>query len=155
MPAFTIAELKRELARAKGNGLFEYARNAAAANGLELAWLLGLWSRETNITNVVGDNNHGHGPGQVDDRSHMIPGSLLELCNLSGKIAKEALDFASVNYPHYVGDQRLKIASDDYNAGPRGVRRGMAVGNVDAGSTGHDYGSDVVKRTAVFRRLLA
>jgi hypothetical protein len=154
MPAFTVAELKRELARAKANGLFGLASTAAKAHGIELAWLLGLWSRETNITNETGDGGHGHGPGQVDDRSHTIPGTLFGLADMSAAVARECLDFAATHYPHYVGDQRLKIAADDYNAGPRGVRRGMAAGDVDAGSTGHDYGSDVVKRTVVFRSLL-
>lgn len=154
MPPFTVSELKRELARAQANGLFRMAETAAKAHGIELAWLLGLWSRETNLVNETGDSGHGHGPGQVDDRSHTIPGTLFGLVDMSAAIARECLDFAAANYPHYVGDQRLKLAADDYNEGPRGVRRSMPTGNADAGTTGHDYGADVVRRTVVFRALL-
>lgn len=35
--------------------------------------LFAVGSRETNLTNEVGDGGHGHGVWQLDDRSHSIP----------------------------------------------------------------------------------
>src|SRR5271166_6321874 len=36
--------------------------------------LFAVGSRETNLTNEVGDFGHGHGVWQLDDRSHTPPG---------------------------------------------------------------------------------
>jgi hypothetical protein len=54
---------------------------------------------------------------------------------------------------HYDGDVTRAAAA--YNAGPTAVDRALAAGHgADSVTTGGDYGSDVARRYAYFRRLL-
>jgi hypothetical protein len=152
---WTGDDLKRQLRTAKANGLFAALQAGAKKHGLSLPYVLAIASRETNITNELGDGGNGVGPMQLDRRSHSIPadwrtnpaGIVDQCCAfLAGLIT-----WAKREYPAY---NTLKIAAAAYNAGEGGASRGVTEGNCDAHTTGGDYGGDVLKRAAVFAQLL-
>jgi len=93
-------------------------------------WLLfAVGSRETNLTNEVGDGGHGYGVWQLDNRSHNIPADF--------PVSIQALYAARM-----LADELLRTAGD--------IQAAAAIYNSgqpdDAYTTGHDYGADVVAR---------
>jgi hypothetical protein len=92
--------------------------------------LVAVGSRETNCTNEVGDNGHGHGIWQLDDRSHQIPLRFDSDVSLQASIAARMLAALFALYKDW------RLAFDAYNSGRPS----------DAATTGHDYGPDVLAR---------
>lgn len=108
----------------------------------------------------IGDNGHGCGPMQVDDRT--AP----ELCsrykagdvdnhamiNAGCKILREKIDRLRPNQ-HILGVEAalLKAAIAAYNCGEGNVARALANGaDVDRYTTGQNYSWDVLQRAAWF-----
>lgn len=92
--------------------------------------LMAVGSRETNLQDIVGDNGHGHGVFQLDDRSHTIPDPfpVQEQC----QYAAAMLEANYARYPSWIQ------ACNVYNSG-----------QPDSGNTtGGDYGNDVMERQA-------
>jgi len=156
----TKDELKLQLDNARRYDLFALLEASAAHAGLPLAYVLAIGSRETNLTNELGDHHHGHGVLQIDDRSFPV------LCKRSFRAQPDLfieqgcallasnLRWARHRWPAFSGDQYLRVAADEYNCGPRAELRAVTDGHADENTTGHDYGHDVMCRKAIFEELL-
>lgn len=109
----------------------------AAERRLELPSriLWAIYSRETNLNpyyfSHTGDGGHGHGIGQVDDRSHDIP--LDWQVNLSWQVNASAEIFSGCLT---LEDRDVVRAANRYNSGQNETRF----------TTGKDYGPDVFDR---------
>ena len=117
------------------------------------AWLfIAVVDRETGWKNILGDNGHGHGLPQIDDRTW---GKWLA-ANENGLNPLTAIpkgmeilaDSLQTFYPNY----RAGVAA--YNCGAGNVRRSLkdsGGASPDLYTTGHNYGLDVLHR---FRRFV-
>lgn len=115
--------------------------------GLPAGLLYAVGSRETNLTNEVGDGGHGHGVWQLDDRSHTIPAGFDR--NVQAQAAKAAAMLAALikQFAAYGPPGALRCALAAYNAGAGTVQYNVAHGlGVDHGTAGNDYGADVFER---------
>ena len=93
--------------------------------------LLAVGSRETNLTNEIGDNGHGHGVWQLDDRSHIISSTFDDDVSLQAHVAGIMLSAALAQYG-WIVDRAACV----YNSGQP----------LDQYTTGGDYGLDVFDR---------
>lgn len=128
-------ELVAEVGRASQQWPFIWAVEAAWA--LPHGLLMAIGSRETNLTNEVGDGGHGHGVWQLDDRSHNIPAGFDQNVNQQAICAAQML--------------RAELAAQGGS-----VDRAACVYNsgqpADQYTTGGDYGADVAERLAVIQQ---
>lgn len=156
----TKAQLKREIDRARANGLYAHLQIAASMSDLPLAFVLAIASRETDIVNRSGDGGHGRGVMQVDDRYHHIarvtdfkahPEILIRY---GCRMLADNIVWARRFRPGFKPEQHLKMAAAAYNCGRGGVIKAMASGDCDSRTTGKDYGADVLQRMALCEKLL-
>lgn len=111
------------------------------AHGLPEGLLIAVGSRETNLTNKLGDGNHGHGVWQRDDRWHVIPEGY------DSDVRKQAEDAATLLAANYKALGNWGFAVAAYNAGLTGVKTAIAAGkSPDSATTGGDYAADVLGR---------
>lgn len=132
-----------------------------------MTWvLMGIDSRESRFgilldKHMLGDNGHGHGEMQIDDRSHPA------FCNGDGwKDLAQSLEYVHHNVIvpsyNYLTDYFDLFDSDyeklfwggiaGYNCGEGNVRKALEAGDdVDARTTGSDYSKDVHKRARQLR----
>lgn len=104
--------------------------------------LVAVGSRETNLTNEVGDGGHGHGVWQLDDRSHIIPAGfdtdVHAQAVMAAAMLRDLLD-------EFAGITERALAA--YNAGSSTVWADIANGvPVDTGTAHGDYATDVIER---------
>lgn len=102
--------------------------------------LFAVGSRETNLTDEIGDGGHGHGVFQLDDRSHSIPKPFPVNVQAmrAGAMLRSLLD-------RYKGDIRAALAA--YNAGAGTVDYNLSHKlNVDSGTAHGNYSLDVYER---------
>ena len=157
----TIAQLKAQFDAAVHTGIEPLLKQSAAKYRLPLEFVLGIASRETGIRNIAGDGGHGRGVLQIDDRYHTIAATTNFLAHPEVLIdygcmmLADNLRLVQGRWPSFTSQQHLKITAASYNAGMTGASRGAVEGDADKYTTGHDYGSDVVKRTALFAEILA
>lgn len=105
--------------------------------------LLAVGSRETNLTNKVGDGGHGHGVWQRDDRWHTMP------AGYDADVRAQAIDAAGLLSAN-IKAVGLAAGVAAYNAGLTGVRNALAAGkSADSATTGGDYAADVLGRLAL------
>lgn len=104
--------------------------------GLPYMCLFAVGSRETNLTNEIGDGGHGHGVWQLDNRSHTIPMGFEN--DVNAQAIRAAVMLQGL-FKEFGGNERA--AYDGYNEGAGAVTVGS-----DAGTAGGDYGSDVEQR---------
>lgn len=135
----TESELSAQYQRAKSK--WPFIHQTELARGLPRMLLFALGSRETNLTNVVGDSGHGHGVWQLDDRSHVPPGGFAQFdgnvplqCSIAADMLHDLLAMEAGN---------VERAANRYNSGQPET----------AGTTHHNYGPDVVARMQTLRRL--
>ncbi len=150
--------LGAELLRAKANGWDVAFAQAEHDHGLPAGILPAVASRETNMTDEIGDDGHGRGLMQIDDRS----GGRIAWLSAHGADSNggkpdvpAAIDFGanliekslSSGRAHGIsGDALLKYALSAYNAGDGGSMSGHMAGDSDLHTTGHNYGADVMRR---------
>jgi hypothetical protein len=154
-----------ELDRAVKSGLVTLCHLAEKKHALAPELMLAVASRETGCRNSVGDSGHGRGVFQIDDRFHhdwlskhgaAAPGKVPPLAaatELAATLLAGALDVARRHKLR--GDAAVKFAACAYNAGVGGALNGLRRGDPDLATTGHNYGSDVVRRMHGFRALEA
>lgn len=106
--------------------------------GLPPYLLHAVGSRETNLTNEIGDGGHGHGIFQLDNRSHTIPPGFDSDITMQAVTAAAML---SALYQRY-GD--WTSACNAYNSGSP----------LTANTAGGDYGPDVMARQAFLLQQL-
>ena len=161
-------ELEAELNRAKQSDLFQILQGAADKHSLDLAYLLAIASRETGITNELGDFGHGVGVLQIDIRFHPIALTAKQtgswkndpapLIDYGAGMLSHNVAWAKQTFPQYGrgdGSGWLKIGASAYNAGQGGATHGVRQGDSDKFTTGGNYGADVLTRRQVFASLLA
>jgi hypothetical protein len=119
-----------------------FIRDTERHYGLPAFTLYAVGSRETNLTNEVGDGGHGHGVWQLDDRSHTIPPGFDSKVTAQ---AEKAAAMLSALIAHFNGNIRAALVA--YNAGT-----GTATYNLvnhmplDSGTANGDYSADVYER---------
>jgi len=159
MANWTEGDLSRQLSHATSNGWIPYFADAAQLSHFDTEFLLAIASRETNLLNIKGDFRdgvyHGFGIMQVDVGTDpdfcakwtpdQVDGSIQRGTKiLAGK--RDSLAAKNVT--------DLKAIAAAYNTGASNVIRSVESGvDPDRTTTGHDYGSDVIARRAVFVKL--
>ncbi len=121
--------------------------------GVPVAILAAIASRETRGKNVTGDHGHGIGIIQVDDRAHKEEAAKIKAKNgieqIEESIRQGAIIFkkshaaVKAKFPHWTPEQQLKGALAAYNFGVDDLR---TLEGMDKGTTGNDYSSDVIAR---------
>jgi len=123
---------------------------AAEKHKLDPALLFAVISRETNGRNIEGDNGHGRGLMQIDDRWHkdwLSKNS--EGMDPASNIMKGA-EILRSNLNYFKGDMTKAVAA--YNAGCGGVNKAVKAGKEpDSATTGGNYASDVLNRMETFK----
>ena len=124
----------------RASAAWTFIHQTELARGLPRMLLFAVGSRETNLTNVVGDFGHGHGVWQLDDRSHTPPGGFARFdanvplqCEIAATMLHGMLAITGGN---------VEEAAAIYNSGQRG----------ELGTTHHDYGIDVRQRMLFLQR---
>jgi soluble lytic murein transglycosylase-like protein len=132
--------------------------DAAARQGVDPWLIAGILARETTFgtspaldrpgPNGRGDNGHGYGLMQIDDRTHgawlqanawWIPAVNIDR---GAWILKQEID-------RFKGDTTKAVAA--YNAGAKNVGKAIAQGaHPDTVTTGKNYATDVLTRSAKF-----
>lgn len=113
------------------------------AAALPTGLLLAVGSRETNLTNVIGDGGHGFGVWQRDNRYWPVDETYLT------DVEKQAKDAAQLLAANYKVLKSWDYAVAAYNAGVDGVQKALAaLKSADAATTGGDYAADVLGRLA-------
>lgn len=118
-------------------------------------YLLGaIASRETNMKNVMGDGGNGVGMFQRDKRAWNL--SAADISSLLADVPTQIKLAASLLAANYKSLSDWKAAAAAYNAGAGAVKWRKALGlDVDGGTTGRDYGADVLARQAVLQKAFA
>lgn len=140
----TVAELGRQFERARISWPFIEAFEQSYLLPEYLLFAVG--SRETNLTDEIGDGGHGRGVWQLDDRSHQIPDPfpVVLQAELAAQMLRGLLD-------HFSGHREPAIAA--YNAGVGGVEHAINRGlPADSATTGGDYAADVLARMDFLQR---
>lgn len=97
-----------------------------------------------------GDNGHGHGLAQIDDRTWGAWLASRDWTDAATNIDKGA-EILSTELARFGGDYSKALAA--YNAGPANVRRAVSQGkHPDTVTTGKDYSSNVLDRARVFQQ---
>jgi len=126
----------------QANSAWPFIHQTELAHGLPRMLLFAVGSRETNLTNEVGDFGHGHGVWQLDDRSHTPPGgswrqfdaNVAVQCATAAAMLQGMLTTTSGN---------VEEAAAIYNSGQPG----------EPGTTHGDYGIDVLERVQFLQQL--
>jgi hypothetical protein len=161
MANWTETDLTRQFNHATASGWIPFFEAAATANTFDTEFLLAIASRETNLQNIRGDFHdgayHGFGVMQVDVGTDPAFCAAWTPDNVEGSIQRgtqilvEKRDSLAAK-----GITDPKAIAAAYNTGQGNVIRSVQNGlDPDRTTTGHDYGSDVIARQAVFVRLRA
>ncbi len=116
--------------------------------------LAAIASRESRCGNVLapdgtGDNGNGFGIMQVDKRFHNVVGRprSQEHVNQACRILVDFLRQVQSKHPSWADADVLKGGLVAYNSGMRNVQ---TIARMDSGTTGNDYGSDVIARAQFY-----
>jgi peptidoglycan hydrolase-like protein with peptidoglycan-binding domain len=125
----------------QANSTWPFIHQTELAHGLPPMLLFAVGSRETNLTNEVGDYGHGHGVWQLDDRWHTPPGGFPQFdadvplqCDTAAAMLQSILASTGRN---------VEAAAAIYNSGQPG----------EPGTAGGDYGIDVLGRMQFLQQL--
>jgi len=174
--------IRKAFDRADDLGWIPYFREAAKENHFEPELLMAIGYRETHLDpkylKVPGDNGHGYGLMQIDNRS------FLEWVNSGAwKNAKSCIDkgaevldskrreiqdgigekltvktLAGVSYEFHgkqiTGAELLRVTVAAYNCGLWAYYHFSKGNDVDRGTTGQDYSKDVLAKAVRFKPLL-
>lgn len=123
---------------------------AAKKYNLDPALIFAVMSRESGGKNIRGDAGHGRGLMQIDDRSWgpwlaSHQGGMDPASNIM-----KGAEILRANLDQFKGNTKAALAA--YNAGGGNVNKALRAGrDPDSVTTGHNYGSDVLKREAQFK----
>ena len=145
-----------ELTYAKASGFMPAFDNAATATGIDRNLLLAIASRESSMglsldSRGLGDNGHGNGLMQVDDRYHGGFTSTYSPFDHRQNVLKGA-QILQAEINRYGGN--LNYALPAYNTGSGNVNKALGRGlSPDAYTTGDDYGRDVLDRYSIIKSM--
>jgi peptidoglycan hydrolase-like protein with peptidoglycan-binding domain len=126
----------------QANSTWPFIHQAELAHGLPRMLLFAIGSRETNLTNEVGDLGHGHGVWQLDDRSHTPPGGSWR--QFDANVAVQCATAAAMLHGMLtITAGNVEEAAAIYNSGQPG----------EPGTTHGDYGIDVLERMQFLQQL--
>ncbi|MFI8792575.1 peptidoglycan-binding protein [Streptomyces sp. NPDC055105] len=132
--------LKQQAAALKS---WPFIPDVEKAHGLPAGLLIAVGSRETNLTNKIGDGGHGFGVWQRDNRWHDVDETYLK------DVRKQAEDAATLLAANYKALDNWGYAVAAYNRGLTGVKDALAAGkSPDSVTAGGDYAADVLGRLA-------
>jgi len=135
-----ITESELAVQYQQADSRWPFIHQVESAQGLPRMLLFAVGSRETNLTNEVGDFGHGHGVWQLDDRSHMPPGGFADFdANVPLQCATAA---AMLQGMLRITGGNVEEAAAIYNSGQPG----------ELGTTHQDYGIDVLERMQFLQR---
>lgn len=135
----TESELTAQYQRA--NPKWPFIHQTELAHGLPRMLLFAVGSRETNLTNELGDGGHGHGVWQLDDRSHTPPGGTWE--HFDADVAVQCATAAAMLHGILTTtDGNVEKAAAIYNSGQPSRLP----------TAHHDYGIDVLERMQFLQR---
>ena len=168
MPTPSEQELLHQLHGLRSTGFADKLAHHATAHGLPVPYFYAIASRETNCVNELGDfkSDGAHGVGIVQiDIQHAIarqardsgswetnPDPLIEV---GAQMLASNISTAQAQLPGLTEEQAQKVAASGYNAGIGRAIAASKEGDSDKPTTGHDYGADVMARTAIFAKLIA
>jgi peptidoglycan hydrolase-like protein with peptidoglycan-binding domain len=136
----TESELTSQYRQASSE--WPFIHQTELAYGLPRMLLFAVGSRETNLTNEVGDLGHGHGVWQLDDRFHTPPGGMWE--QFDANIALQCATAAVMLHGMLtITGGNVEEAAAIYNSGQPG----------ELGTAHHHYGIDVLERMQVLQQL--
>lgn len=153
-----ITEPKHSRSRACGDAKYwrELLSNFVAAQArtnVPAPILIGIASRESlcgaALTNGWGDHGHAFGIMQVDKRYHKYlgqdagPASEAHIV-VAARIFSGYYDDVTSKHPGWPADKRLEGACVAYNSGVRNVQ---TLNGMNIGTTGNNYGVDVMARS--------
>lgn len=144
--------------------LLDRFKRAAKKYDIPLALMLALGSRESHLGTILGqgnnkagwgDNNNAFGIFQVDKRHHTIKGQLdpfsWEHIDQAMEVFADFRRKIQIKHPSWSQSNILKGACVAYNSGVSNVR---TIEGMNLGTTGGDYGDDVIARAQKFFELL-
>ncbi|XP_078493975.1 lysozyme g [Ciona intestinalis] len=147
----------RQLAATDLNRMSQYKDEIEQASYqlcMDAAVIAGIISRESRAgaalnSNGYGGDGHGYGLMQVDDRYHTIEGGPTSLDHIlqGTSILISNIGQISSKFPSWDQNMDLKGGICAYNIGVGGV---WSYDNMDVGTTGDDYSSDVVARAQYY-----
>lgn len=179
----TKAQLKIQYNRAVSLGWIPIFTESCAKHRIAVALVLAIASRETNMKNIRGDfrggKYHGYGPMQVDigtdaafarnwkadDAAAGIKRGIEILAEKRAQLIKVAGKSFTVTdsrskkrhtatAPSFKGDAFVKVMIGMFNGGLWAVYHAAKGRDSDDGTTGEDYGDDVLARMDVFEAFL-
>ena len=148
--------LTAQYEHAARSGWLTLYEEAARRHGVRVPLLLAKDSRESCLglcldSDFKGDNGHGWGLAQIDDRTWTEFTSSTDPRNHRAILSKGA-EILRAEIDRFGGNERAGLAA--YNTGPGRVRAALRRGlNVDTYTTGKDYSADVLARRDVFANL--
>lgn len=147
----SVSNLRSQIQDAQASGLLPLFEEAARAHTVPLRLLLAVASRESCIGRCLapdgtGDNGHGRGIMQVDDRYH---GAFI--ARHANRDDRANIDYGAALLAEEHGRfGRWDHALAAYNSGAGNVRAALAAGvHPDTRTTGRDYSADVLQRASV------
>ena len=169
MTTLTEQQAEQQLRYLQESGFQSKMSAAAQSNGISPVFVYAIASRETNCCNILGDWQQGeaHGVGimQIDIQQPLAktmrdngtwktsPGLLI---NFGVSMLADNLAHARRLFPALSGTDQLRLAADGYNEGQGTADHLEAIGkDPDWGTTGRDYGNDVIARMALFSGIIA
>lgn len=164
-PSHERPRLDEELGVASVAGIVQAALDAEREAELPEGVLLAVSSRETGCRDVVSADGHRHGAFGIDDRysrdwlsSHLAASPegtppLREAARHAAELISANLDFGHANGVR--DEDLLKFALSAYGVALSAALEGYRHGDSDLGTSGHDYGSDVLRRLVAVRLWLA
>ena len=124
------------------NSTWPFIRQTEISRGLPRMLLFAIGSRETNLTNEVGDFGHGHGVWQLDDRFHAPPGG--SWSQFDANVAVQCATAAAMLQGMLTTTGgKVEEAAAIYNSGQQG----------EPGTTHGNYGIDVLQRMQFLQQL--
>jgi len=129
--------------------------SVAGKFGVPAAILAALASRESRCGSMLfngwGDHENAFGIMQIDKRYHEILGqndpASIEHIEQAAGIFTDNLEKLKQKHPKWKDKHLIKGAAAAYNFGVRNVK---TIGKMDKGTTGDDYGSDVIARAQYY-----
>jgi soluble lytic murein transglycosylase-like protein len=166
--------IAQQFQHAKINGWLPYFAKAGKDYDFDPALLMAIASRETNMSNIVGDGGHGYGLMQIDIRSfpewvssgawrevgdgiekgaQVLDQKMTQIHNGAGKVLQiGGYAFRGASFP--TADSAIRVAVAAYNSGLWAYYCFSKGEDPDRLTTGRNYSADVLRRYAEFSKLL-
>lgn len=162
MNTWTPTDLINQFNRTSTRGWLQAFVDAAHKYNFPVEMLLGISSRETNISQIIGDGGHGFSLMQIDNRSFpqwCASGAWRDVHQAVDKGAQVLQNKQQeLSQYHTFADPTdlLRCSIAAYNCGAHAALQSFLIdGNPDRHTTGGDYSADVFQRAVIFADQLS